>query len=151
MARRRKVEQNPQSLVSETSPHRLFVLRQVMDTAFQMSTTLCKRKKTITLLGHGSFQLLSSTVNGPSLSHECTNEIGNCGCAHAEQLAIIKALRCRWKNLILLSTYSPCTNCANMIIASKIIQEVWWGILTEHDIRGHELLLKNGVPSQCFN
>jgi deoxycytidylate deaminase len=81
--------------------------------------------------------------NGPAhRNHRCTNEVGNCGCCHAEPRAVIKALKNRYfkEDCILVCTYSPCTNCANIILASEIITGVVYDILTEHDKRGAELL-----------
>ncbi len=44
------------------------------------------------------------------------------------------------KVLIMVCTYSPCTNCANIIIDSGIVKGIVWDILTEHDKRGAEFL-----------
>ena len=43
----------------------------------------------------------------------------------------------------MLCTYSPCTNCANIILQSGIIEGVVYKILTEHDKRGDEFLRKS--------
>jgi len=37
---------------------------------------------------------------------------------------------------IMFCTYSPCTNCANIILDSGVINGVIYDILTEHDTRG---------------
>lgn len=81
--------------------------------------------------------------NGPSREgHECTNEVGNCGCSHSEPRVVIAALKnyCEDKKLILVCTYSPCTNCANIVIDSGLFGGVIYDILTEHDKRGAEFL-----------
>lgn len=67
--------------------------------------------------------MLSVGYNGPAAgldNDSCTNEVGNCGCAHAEINALVK-LRSNTP-AILYSTVQPCFNCANAIInAGSII------------------------------
>jgi deoxycytidylate deaminase len=98
---------------------------------------------------NGTFDAVTRNHNGPSAQgHQCTNIVGNCGCSHAEPRAILNAIKrgYGWPDkLILLCTYSPCTNCANVINDSKIITAVVYKILTEHDVRGAELLVKAGL------
>jgi deoxycytidylate deaminase len=86
--------------------------------------------------------------NGPSREgHECTNEVGNCGCSHSEPRLVRNVLQeyVPEMPLILLCTYSPCTNCANIIIDSKQFCGVIYHILTEHDTRG-EKFLREAMP-----
>jgi deoxycytidylate deaminase len=89
--------------------------------------------------------------NGPSRDgHECSNEVGNCGCSHAEPRVVqgaIEGLQDASPNmpLILLCTYSPCTNCANIIIDSGLFCGCIYSILTQHDTRGREFL-KEAMP-----
>lgn len=90
------------------------------------------------------------THNGPSgLNNKCSNVVGNCGCSHAEPRAILKYLKLLGKKYkdnvwsIMICTYSPCTNCANIIVDSNIITAVVYKILTEHDIRGAEILKRS--------
>jgi deoxycytidylate deaminase len=49
------------------------------------------------------------------------------------------------RKLILLCTYSPCTNCANIINDSAIINGVVYRHLTQHDTLGVDLLVNNGL------
>jgi len=88
-------------------------------------------------------------TNGPSRpDHECTNVIGGCGCSHAEPRAIMALLKNpqRLSNCkVLFCTYSPCTNCANIIIDSGVINGVVWDLLTRHDVRG-AAFLKASMP-----
>jgi len=88
--------------------------------------------------------------NGPSgFENECSGVVGNCGCSHAEPRAVFKYLNklkkdygdCLWS--IMICNYSPCTNCANIIVDSGIITAVVYKILTEHDIRGVEILKRS--------
>ena len=105
----------------------------------------CKRKVVnCTIINHiGQF---TNTKNGPTQGHQCSNEVGNCGCAHAEPRAIIAALKSEWYvDCILVCDYSPCSNCANIIIDSGIVTKVGYNILTEHDKRGVKLLKNSGI------
>lgn len=76
-----------------------------------------------------------TAINGPSGSANiCQNIVGACGCAHAEPRVIMKYLKDA-SNLyagkakrILLSTYSACVNCANIIVDSGIIDAVAYEI-----------------------
>lgn len=90
------------------------------------------------------------THNGPSsYGNPCSNEVGNCGCMHAEQKAIID-IYSKWSHLqsmrnILFCTYSPCSTCANMISYSKAFQAVVYKIDTAHDMRGINILRNGGI------
>ena len=81
--------------------------------------------------------------NGPSRKgFPCTNEVGNCGCSHSEPRVVQSAIK-NWdmdEKLILVCTYSPCTNCANIVIDSGLFGGVIYDILTEHDKRGEKFL-----------
>lgn len=91
------------------------------------------------------------TSNGPSgEGNTCSGEVGNCGCSHAEPRACLLAmeedvLREVNNNSLMICTYSPCTNCANIIVDSGIIDAVVYDILTEHDKRG-VYILKRAMP-----
>ena len=77
-------------------------------------------------------------INGPSGSNnKCSNIVGACGCSHAEPRVIMKYLKKAKKNghrgkTILLTTFSSCVNCANIIIDSGVIDAVAYEILAEH-------------------
>lgn len=109
--------------------------------------TTCLRKAVGCGLVHWSGTVVFAN-NGPSVKNAvCSNVVGNCGCSHAEPRAIIRALKSGLtKGFILVCTYSPCTNCANIIIDSGIVELVVYKILTEHDVRGSELLA-NVMPT----
>jgi deoxycytidylate deaminase len=91
-------------------------------------------------------KLVCAAKNGPTSGYQCTNEIGNCGCAHAEPRALFAATRAGWTAppdrgaMVLLCKYSPCTPCAHAILASRFITHVIFEIVTEHDQRGLTLL-----------
>jgi len=87
--------------------------------------------------------IVSMEHNGPSRKgFPCTNEIGNCGCSHSEPRVVKETLKsyCEDEKLILICTYSPCTNCANIVIDSGLFCGVIYDILTEHDKRGDKFL-----------
>lgn len=90
--------------------------------------------------------LVAIGVNGPS-SGECNGEVGKCGCSHAEPRAIMSLMRqnIHSKHLMICS-YSPCTNCANIIVDSQRVNGVVYGIFTDHDPRGVEILRRAGIP-----
>lgn len=79
-----------------------------------------------------------TAINGPSGPNNiCSGIKGACGCSHAEPRAIMKYLKYAKRNgqrgkTILLSTFSACVNCANIIIDSGIIDSVGYQILAEH-------------------
>lgn len=122
---------------------------------FALKNQTCKRKAvgcSIVRLSIGwqkapTEETLIMTHNGPSVpNNQCTNEVGNCGCSHAEPRAILKSLKKDYgKHLTMVCTYSPCTNCANIIIDSGIIDLVVYKVLTQHDIRGQTFLLQSEV------
>lgn len=94
----------------------------------------------------GEFFLVDSFHNGGG---HCTNEVGNCGCPHAEQRALV-CLLSRFKHgrdlpIVLVQTYSPCTTCANLIALSGLVEAVVWKIDTEHDMRGICILGWNNI------
>lgn len=108
--------------------------------------TTCKRKGVGCSLHHweeDKFRIVARKHNGPSRKgHPCTNVVGGCGCSHSEPRVIIDAkfLGYRSDSLVMVCTYSPCTNCANIIIDSRVVKGIVWDILTEHDKRGAEFL-----------
>jgi deoxycytidylate deaminase len=107
----------------------------------------CLRKSVeVQLLDYEGTTLIVSG-NGPSTSVQCTGVTGGCGCVHAEVRVILAALRCgyRSRRLILVSNYSPCTGCANLIVESGLVNRVFYDILTEHDVRGVEILRASGI------
>ena len=91
----------------------------------------------------GSPFVVTMKHNGPSREdHECTNEVGNCGCSHAEPRvvqALLEELDMTMP-LVLICTYSPCTTCANIIIDSGLFSGCVYDMLTLHDTRGEEFL-----------
>lgn len=136
-----------------------FLLTQLSEVSnFARENQKCLRKSVgccTVRLEDDMFTTFSMTHNGPSKrdvsgAGGCTNEVGNCGCGHTEPRAIMQTLKSRiWRinepKVIIVCTYSPCTNCANIIIDSGIVQGVVRDILTEHDVRGEEFLKQAGI------
>lgn len=130
-----------------------FVIKGIIEAfpkvlAYADRNRICKRKSVgcciAEVVDEQMLFIPTFSANGPSgQGHECTNVVGNCGCSHAEPRAIMKYLKARRgieSPRVLICTYSPCTNCANIIIDSGIIGAVVYDILTEHDKRGDEFL-----------
>lgn len=105
----------------------------------------------------GPFVEMVRCTNGPTPGHECTGEVGNCGCAHAEPLAVLALMNMlnRSHEFILCCNYSPCTRCAHVIInahqVAGLISAVVFKHLTEHDVRGAELLVKSGITVEWLD
>lgn len=81
-------------------------------------------------------------------STKCTNVKGNCGCVHAEQVAICAALKARLRGIWLIQNYSPCTHCANLIVTSGIVDGIVYKIDTKHDMRGLAILNMVGIHAE---
>jgi len=81
-----------------------------------------------------------TAINGPSGSkNKCSGIKGACGCSHAEPRAIMKYLKARrlkirkpYIKTVLLTTFSSCVNCANIIIDSKVIDAVVYEMIAPH-------------------
>lgn len=89
-------------------------------------------------------------INGPSgPNNECSGEKGNCGCSHSEPRVIMDYLKRRKRNgqvkTIILTTYSECNNCANIIVDSGVIDIAAYDIYAAHWPKGIEIL-KNSMP-----
>jgi len=133
-----------------TAPHLISMGKRVhaLTRKFEQGQ-LCNRKTVVTVAYRrfaGAYEEIGHWVNHP-LNHDqsrCSDRVGDCGCTHSEPQAICDILRngshLRGGDLILAVTYSPCTPCANIIAASKVISEVWWLENTKHDMRGIDVL-----------
>lgn len=120
---------------------------------FAKSKTKCKRKG----VGVGivpfdgnllDFERLRVYSNGPHFDNPeyCSNQVGNCGCVHAEMRAILGLVNSRMGTCFMVSTYAPCTNCANLIAtAEMLIPVVIYRYPTPHDPRGLQILRRVGI------
>jgi len=111
------------------------------------SKTKCLRKGvgcSIVHISHNTVvQEIAREHNGPAGQYDtCKGKehVGSCGCAHAEPRAILQAIKHGWITpaprgaIVLLCAYSPCTNCANLVLDSKIIEGVVYVQPTLHDL-----------------
>lgn len=111
-------------------------------------TTECKRKLVVCVVYAHNDELFH-TYNGPnSADIECTNEVGNCGCCHAEARAVVDALRLRIQHAHLLCSYSPCTYCANLIVKSGLFKSTMFLRLNDTDPRGVDILRASGITCE---
>lgn len=95
----------------------------------------CKRQ-TVVAVGRNSEKLVSAT-NGNV--NECSGEVGNCGCTHAEMLV----LRAMPNPQNVLVTLSPCIDCAKALVESGVRVVEYENEYRKTD--GIEYLVKNGV------
>lgn len=107
----------------------------------------CKRKAVATVVWFhhdGGWHEFCQRVNGPMADDpdRCADDVGNCGCVHSEFKAICHVMRAGTNAMtrVMVVSYSPCTPCANLIVESKCIDEVYWLEDTAHDMRGIEIL-----------
>jgi deoxycytidylate deaminase len=134
------IERDIREKILETFP-------KIKEMAFD---TTCKRKGVgatiieITGFNHPKINFVTySAINGHSgdgTGNVCQNIVGGCGCAHSEPRVIMEYLKFRGIikqersdiRTILLSTYSACVNCANIIVDSGIIDAVAYEIHAEY-------------------
>jgi len=85
----------------------------------------CSRKSVVCRISStDGYETFARATNGPTVNHLCSGVTGGCGCRHAEPAAILKFLRqllarpnpFRQEPIILQTTWTPCTVCANLII-----------------------------------
>lgn len=111
----------------------------------------CKRKAVACSIINpimGGKETLVVTMNGPLGRHECTNEVGACGCAHAEPEALLKIAPLMSHppySLILCCTHLPCVPCANVIIQSRLIGTVVFMYEAPHWNAAKLLLANNHI------
>lgn len=126
--------------------------------SFQDSTgpflrSLCKRKHVVCGVFYRNKRVLRTRAiqeNGPPGDQVdlCTGVIGDCGCIHAEQRAA--RFSARGKNLVWITTYSPCLSCANLAIALDSVKEWYWLIDAPHHPRGPERLKEFGIKGGLY-
>lgn len=89
----------------------------------------CRRASVGALVATPSLtEVLAIGYNGPPVGQgndECRDVVGGCGCVHAEANAIVK-LSTRERDLLMLTTTSPCEACAGLIANCGRIAVVLW-------------------------
>jgi deoxycytidylate deaminase len=112
---------------------------------------LCKRKacgsQAVSLCEPGLLDWDPPQINGPLQGHECSGEVGNCGCMHSEPKVLLRlAAKQRLREpTILLVNYSSCQQCVNMIVHSELVDVVIYDHFAPHWMAANELL-KQHLP-----
>ncbi len=108
---------------------------------------LCKRKfvrSTILSTHTSGVTRIFSRTNGPIKDFfECSGELASCGCMHSEQKVImdlVGSIHNPVFQYLMIISYSPCTQCSNIIIASNMIDCIVYDKITQHDLRGEDRL-----------
>lgn len=111
----------------------------------------CKRKVstcTVFNVQDDGLSEIAWTMNGPANGRVCSGARGDCGCIHAEQkMASMMFRNPSWfdmHELVLMTPWSPCTHCANLIVTFDVFSGIFYDQPTMHDTRGVEIL-KNSL------
>lgn len=119
------------------SVRKLITYMEVLRTIQSLST--CKRHPCAALVMPTDFSdILAIGYNGPSRTDRndaCTGVQGSCGCIHAEVNALLKFnYHYSGKNLLLLSTVSPCRGCMSLIENVPQIVGIAYDIESRHGL-----------------
>ena len=98
----------------------------------------CRRYNVVAIATNLNGDLEVSAFNGPVFT-DCTNEVGKCGCIHAEQRLIICHYEVvkRIQDPILVVNTSPCKTCANLIVESGLFSSCYYNrVYHGNDYRG---------------
>jgi deoxycytidylate deaminase len=110
----------------------------------------CKREKVGCVIIPASLSGIAAiSYNGPAKGRpncSCKDQVGACGCAHAEANALIKVSQYyQGEELILISTTSPCEHCAALILNHPAhVAVVLYGKLYR-TIEGLDALRESGI------
>lgn len=117
----------------------------------EAQTSRCRRKSVCAIACRAETGILFAVAyNGPVGDWSCTNEVGRCGCMHAEQRLILDLLRdSRPPSLDLYVTHSPCQTCANLILESNLFRRVVFREVAVHWQDSLEFLRRNMEVVQC--
>lgn len=127
-------------------------------TRFASQNQTCKRKavgcSAVKIIAPAVISRLGVSQNGPTFRHGkdwCNGIKGACGCPHAEpklMLSVESEGLSTMKSSVICCSYSPCTNCANIILSSRHkFDRLVYGQFTEHDPRGLEILHSSGFQT----
>jgi deoxycytidylate deaminase len=117
-----------------------------------LKETKCLRKGVAASLILLRNRFVIMRFNGPSRNGvSCLNIKGACGCSHAEPRVLMDACRMRWEyhSAIMLCTYSPCVNCANIILDSGIVCGVVYKIFAPHWAQANDMLRGSSISVVC--
>lgn len=113
----------------------------------RMPKSLCKKKTVWCEIHDQSGEFILRCCNSPILNDAkyCSGE-AECGCMHAEVKAILNLIELDtvYRNCYMFCLFSPCTKCAQVIIRSRRIREVYYETLSS-DVRGRDFLIIAGI------
>ena len=122
----------------------------------QLAVTLsrrstCKRLKVGTVISSTDFRkILAVGYNGNAsgLPNTCDrDEVGNCGCLHSEENAVINCDSPRSVEKIVFVTHLPCVQCAKRLINLGNVKKVFYG--EDYRIRDSlDLLSRVGIEAE---
>ena len=103
-----------------------------LDLAFTISKrSTCRRLQVGTVITSDDYRkVLAIGYNGNAsgLPNTCDrNEVGNCGCLHSEENAVINCDSPRQVNKIVFVTHQPCQACAKRLINLGNVKRVFYG------------------------
>ena len=98
-------------------------IQQILAEAKRLAkeNVVCKRKQVGVCFADykGSDQYSPMHYDWNRTYGECTGEIGNCGCCHAEICGLLEVVLLTLDAVTVICEYSPCTNCANALEDSR--------------------------------
>jgi dCMP deaminase len=117
-----------------------------MDLAFRLAErSTCRRLKVGTVITSTDFRkVLAVGYNGNAtgLHNGCDrDEVGNCGCLHSEENAVINCDSPRIVEKIVFVTHLPCVQCAKRLINLGNVRKVYYG--QDYRLRGSIDVLKS--------
>lgn len=117
-----------------------------MDLAYKLAErSTCKRLKVGTVITSTDFRkVLAVGYNGNAtgLHNGCDrDEVGNCGCLHSEENAVINCDAPRMVDKIAFVTHLPCVQCAKRLINLGNVRRVYYS--QDYRIRDSLELLKS--------
>lgn len=126
--------------------------------AAAQNSTKCRRRACVAIAfevqhdhPHGfTNRYLAHAVNGSSW---CTANYGACGCIHAEAALLMNLIlglgyKRRLRQLVLITTFSPCVQCAALIAHSDMVSEVYYQREYDADPAGIHVLRSNHILVQ---
>ena len=116
------------------------------------SLSSCNRAQVACVIVDTRFHIMGTGYNGqPSyLDNFCNAEEGGCGCIHAEANALMQMRTDGHGIHTLFCTYSPCVQCAGLIINKTVIAEVIFK-KKYRNTRGIELLKRANIKVNHYD
>lgn len=109
----------------------------------------CERAKHACVLTDTDFNIISVGYNGPpsGFPNHCERpqEVGNCGCIHAEINALIKPHRVIGPRYAFITSH-PCESCARTLVNARIAKVFYTGPGHRSYATGLEILDRANIP-----